>query len=196
VSSSTFYRLNGSSTASLSMSLSLVNGLLSVSIVATCIYKSYSIYSIIDHVRFIIILCIGDHQIALHFSERSCDVGKALKIIMDTVILSIIRYLFGTWINSCYSMKESISAHSSTWRGNKPLSLRSSGHPNPLATLLPRMFHSPCLGIAIPNFYSDNLNHRLEVCHDWTVSAVYVLSCHKFCLSNLYCIYCPMGIMG
>jgi hypothetical protein len=56
-------------------------------------------------------------------------------------------------------------------------------HPQHSSKLLPKMFHSPCVGFAIPNFDSTNMKQRLELCgkcHDWAVSAVYVLSCHKF----------------
>lgn len=110
--------------------------------------------------------------------------------------LSVLRYLIGNWKQPCHvliSVGESVyhyTQESGLGTSNHPFgvvdrlfNLEPQDHKNPLATLLPRMFYSPCVGFVIPNFDPENLKQRLEVCgkcHDWAVSAVYVLSCHKF----------------
>ena len=186
------------------MSLSLVSGLLSVSIVASCIYKGYSIYIIIEYVLFIIMLCLGHHQTASFCFCISVKVIVSLGFFMWETVndnngannLSILRYLIGSWKQPCHaiiSVGENVY-HCTQEHGlgisnhlfavvDRLFKLEPQDHPKSLATLLPRTFHSPCVGFVIPNFDPENLNQRLEVCgkcHDWAVSAVYVLSCHKF----------------
>lgn len=195
----------------------LVNGFLSVVIVATCMRKNYSIYSIIEHIFFIILLCLGQHQtasfcfcisvkvvVSLGFfiwetnglnSDNDNDNNGANKL-KDKDNLSILRYLIGNCRQPCHSMiavGETVHHYTpSTEAGSSDhpfgiedrlFNLNPKVHTKKLSTLQPNMFYSPCVGFAIPNFDEENMKQRLDVCgkcHDWAVSVVYVLSCHKF----------------
>lgn len=195
------------------MYLTLFNGFLSVVIVATCKYKGYSIYSIIEHIFFIILLCLGHHQTASFCFCISVKVVVSLGFFIwetnglnsdnnganklkDKVNLSILRYLIGNCRHLCYSMiavgemvyhyTQEPAAGSSNYPlgvADRLFNLKPGVHRKKLSELQPNMFHSPCVGFAIPNFDEENMKQRLEVCgkcHNWDVSAEYVLSYHKF----------------
>ena len=182
------------------MNFSWINGSLSVLIVSFCLLKQYSIYSIIEHVLFLLHVCFGHHKSASFCFCISVKVVVSLGFFIWETLgmkeLNILRYLIGSWNQPCHALvsagEKVFHYHQPRGEGNSdhPLGvsdrlfdLKPALHPKPLTTLLPKMFHSPCVGFAIPNFDSTNINQRLEVCgkcHDWAVSVVYVLSCHKF----------------
>ena len=110
--------------------------------------------------------------------------------------MSILRYLIGNWRSPCHSIiavgetgyhytqePEAGSSNHPLGVADRLFNLKPEVHQKKLSELQPIMFYSPCVGFAIPNFDEKNMKQGLEVCgkcHDWAVSAVYVLSCHKF----------------
>ena len=81
----------------------------------------------------------------------------------------------------CISMKVLISLLFFVYETCRKLSPHI--HHKQLDELQAKMYYSPCVVFVIPKFESTNLKQRLELCgkcQDWAVSAVYVLSCHKF----------------
>jgi len=96
--------------------MSMINGMLSALIVIVCLMKKYSIFSIAEHVLFIILLLHGHHQTASFCFCMSVKVVVSLGFfIWETnganEMLSILRYLMGSWNHALVLAGETVCHH-------------------------------------------------------------------------------------
>ena len=128
-------------------------------------------HSIIEHVLFLIILCLGYHeQVSFCFCITVKVIVSLAFFIWETNEakgLPILRYSM-QFYHELVSAGETV--HQQSGASDRMFNLQPSLHPKPLNKLLGKMFHSPCVGFVIPNIELKKM----------TVSAVYVLTCHNF----------------
>ena len=178
---------------------------LAIALVAASFIRQYSIYTRIEYALFLSLLladssssfciCISVKVfVCLLFFIRDY-VSKLVSAKVDPRLL--IRYMIGSWGQPYQAL---IAFRDEMFHCSQDLGIGISGHPLgvedrtlfldvrqhpiPFSTLHHKMFFSlSCAGFPVPNIGTSIHEQRLEVCvkkHDWAVTAIYVLSCHKF----------------
>lgn len=150
------------------MSFSWINGLLSALIVIVCLLKKYSIFSSIEHILFIFLLCFGHHSTVSFCFCISMKVIVSLGFfIWETngiKNLNVLQYLIISWKQPYHTLISDDVYHYS-----QEVKIKNSAEvSDKIFKFEPKMFHSSCIGFTIANFDLSNMKQRLE------------LSCHRF----------------
>jgi len=178
--------------------------LLAMALFIASFIRQYSTYTRIEYFLFLALLLAdssSSYCICVSVKVFVCllfFMGDYLSKIASAKVdaLLIIRYMIGSWKQPCHALIAfgdevfHYTQDPGTGKSDQPhgvldrafyLDVRK--HRTPFTTLRHKMFFSPCVGFAVPNISASVLQQRLEACgkcHDWAVTAVYVLSCHKF----------------
>ena len=178
--------------------------LLMMALFTASFIRQYSIYTRIEYALFLaLVLADSSSSFCICISVKLFVsllffMGEYLSKIAfakDEDLL-VIRYMIGSWKHPCHALiafGDDVYHYTQdprTGKSDQPLGvldralfLEVRKHPTPFSTLRHKMFFSPCVGFAVPNIDASILEQRLEACgkcHDWAVTAIYVLSCHKF----------------
>ena len=178
--------------------------LLAMALFTASFIRQYSFYTGIEYVLFLaLVLADSSSSFCICISVKVFVcllffIGDyLLKIAFVNVEeLLVIRYMIGSWKNPCHALIAvgdevfHYTQDTGTGKSDQPFGVADRlffldvrKHPTPFSTLRQKMFFSPCVGFAVPNIGTEILEQRLQTCgkcHDWAVTAIYVLSCHKF----------------